>query len=309
MAIVTRATLKSYFETGDIPTQAQFIDLIDTLLSQMDYGAQTILQATADNTPVAITIAEARIIGRLAAGNIKGLTAAESRTLLVLAESDSVKFLDVDATELSNKSGVLKIQPDVQGDVELFGDTDVGDAENGKQLFIHRKAAEGDDYLRFKINQFRIAEIFSTVGMSFTTGSGLGTNFDGDGNIKYRDTSDGFQTKYQVNVPTGRVQQWGFITAAAILKYISFQVDDTTDKFILDREDTNILGFKVNMPLEVVGEILQTELSADPSDPPEGQNVTWQSDGTGSGDDGDIMMKITAATVTKTITLVDFSTF
>ena len=58
---------------------------------------------------------------------------------------------------------------------------------------------------------------------------------------------------------------------------------------------------------EVDGALTQTELSADPADPAEGKSVQWQSDGTGSGDDGDIMMKITAGGVTKTATLVDFS--
>jgi len=59
--------------------------------------------------------------------------------------------------------------------------------------------------------------------------------------------------------------------------------------------------------LDVDGAITTRELSADPSDPDEGSNVTWQSDGTGSGDDGDVMMKITAGGSTKTVTLVDFS--
>jgi len=59
--------------------------------------------------------------------------------------------------------------------------------------------------------------------------------------------------------------------------------------------------------LHVDGAITTNELSADPSDPAEGSNVQWQSDGTGSGDDGDILMKITAGGVTKTTTLVDFS--
>ena len=49
------------------------------------------------------------------------------------------------------------------------------------------------------------------------------------------------------------------------------------------------------------------EKSADPSDPAEGQWVMWMSDGTGSGGDGDILMKVTAAGVTKFITLLDFS--
>jgi hypothetical protein len=50
------------------------------------------------------------------------------------------------------------------------------------------------------------------------------------------------------------------------------------------------------------------ELSADPSDPAEGYAVMWMSDGTGAGDDGDVLLKITAGGATKTATLVDFST-
>lgn len=49
------------------------------------------------------------------------------------------------------------------------------------------------------------------------------------------------------------------------------------------------------------------ERSADPDNPPEGKSIIWQSDGTGAGDDGDIMITITAGGVTKTATLVDFS--
>jgi hypothetical protein len=49
------------------------------------------------------------------------------------------------------------------------------------------------------------------------------------------------------------------------------------------------------------------EKSADPSDPDEGNFILWMSDGTGSGDDGDIMIKITAGGSTKTGTVVDFS--
>lgn len=49
------------------------------------------------------------------------------------------------------------------------------------------------------------------------------------------------------------------------------------------------------------------EKSADPDDPDEGKAVIWMSDGTGAGDDGDLMCKITAGGATKTGTLVDFS--
>lgn len=75
-------------------------------------------------------------------------------------------------------------------------------------------------------------------------------------------------------------------------------------------EDDGKVGIGTNTPaseLHVNGALTLTEKSSDPSDPAEGNSVLWMSDGTGSGDDGDIMMKITAGGVTKTITLVDFS--
>ena len=71
--------------------------------------------------------------------------------------------------------------------------------------------------------------------------------------------------------------------------------------------NTATLGNDSITETHLKGGIVGYELSADPADPAEGSNVQWQSDGTGSGDDGDIMMKITAGAVTKTITLVDYS--
>lgn len=51
------------------------------------------------------------------------------------------------------------------------------------------------------------------------------------------------------------------------------------------------------------------EQSTDPADPAEGECVMWMSDGTDSGDAGDIYFKITSGAVTKLIPLIDFSLF
>ena len=59
--------------------------------------------------------------------------------------------------------------------------------------------------------------------------------------------------------------------------------------------------------LHVGGAITLNEKSADPANPAEGRTVIWMSDGTGAGDDGDVMVKITAGGTTKTVTLIDFS--
>lgn len=63
---------------------------------------------------------------------------------------------------------------------------------------------------------------------------------------------------------------------------------------VINLQDSNRLG--------------EGALSSDPDDPAAGYSVIWQSDGTGSGDDGDIMMKVTnSGGTTKTTTLIDFS--
>jgi len=90
-----------------------------------------------------------------------------------------------------------------------------------------------------------------------------------------------------------------------------FQVLDSSDVVAFDVDtDTGNTGFGTVSPatrVDVNGAITYREKSVDPADPAEGRCVTWMSDGTGSGDDGDIMMKITAGGSTKTVTLVDFS--
>lgn len=55
------------------------------------------------------------------------------------------------------------------------------------------------------------------------------------------------------------------------------------------------------------GSLTMSALAADPADPADGDSVQWVSDGTGAGDAGDVMMKITVGATTKTVTLVDFS--
>lgn len=51
-------------------------------VAKATYDAQSILAAVSDNTPVAVTVAEQRIVGRKTGGNIAALTGAEVLTLV-----------------------------------------------------------------------------------------------------------------------------------------------------------------------------------------------------------------------------------
>ena len=50
------------------------------------YDAYSILMATADDTPVALTVAEQTLVGRITGGNITALTVAQIITLLALPQ-------------------------------------------------------------------------------------------------------------------------------------------------------------------------------------------------------------------------------
>ncbi len=104
----------------------------------------------------------------------------------------------------------------------------------------------------------------------------------------------------------------GTTTAHALAFYTNntkrWQINQAGD-LITPFSDSHDIGDATHAVRKLhAGLIGLVERAADPSDPAEGQSVLWQSDGTGLGDDGDIMMKITAGAVTKTATVVDFST-
>lgn len=80
-----------------VEIQAQFV-------AKSLFDANTILAADTDDTPAALTIAEDRVVGRIAGGNITGLTAAQILTLIgvaagadVTADAGAVMEADYDA--------------------------------------------------------------------------------------------------------------------------------------------------------------------------------------------------------------------
>jgi hypothetical protein len=85
-------------------------------VQESDFNAHTILQATSDDTPVPITIAEQRIIGRITAGNIKALTAAEVLTLIAVeAGADVTDAENVASTIFGAASKTTPVNADTLG--------------------------------------------------------------------------------------------------------------------------------------------------------------------------------------------------
>ena len=69
-----------------IPTSKAVKDVTDWLVTKALYDANTVLAATTDNTPAAVTVDEQTFVGRKTGWNIAALTATEARTILNVAD-------------------------------------------------------------------------------------------------------------------------------------------------------------------------------------------------------------------------------
>lgn len=162
---------------------------------------------------------------------------------LMVGSSDSPEY-SLDVNEIGNSGGDLKLQADVQGDVILFGDTDVADDVVGKSFIINRKAAEGDASFKIHVNRNKNTQI-QTVGgnMLFDPGSGFDLFF---GQNIQSGTDFFFGSNFAEVNPSFKFL--GYITANASPKFVKYQVNDITDNFELSREDSNIGFFDIQMP-------------------------------------------------------------
>lgn len=108
--------------------------LEDYFVTKATFDANTILAATTDNTPAALTVAEQTLVGRITGGNIAALTAAQVRTLL-----------GVDAASVNVQSGTsYTIQTSDAGKVVVF--------TNGASIAVTLPDTL-DDYFQFTVVQ------------------------------------------------------------------------------------------------------------------------------------------------------------
>ena len=93
----------------------------DVVLKSL-FDAQSVLAATADNTPAAVTVAEQTFVGRKTGGNVTALTATEARTILNVEDGADV----TDATNVASAGAVMESDYSAKG-VLIVG-TGVGTA-------------------------------------------------------------------------------------------------------------------------------------------------------------------------------------
>lgn len=110
--ISTDGTLAGNADTN-VPTEKAVKTYADTMVTKALFDANTILAATSDNTPAAVTVGEQSIVGRITGGNIAALTPAQILAGFVYERENVVEDLSYlppvtftwDPAELADAAG------------------------------------------------------------------------------------------------------------------------------------------------------------------------------------------------------------
>ena len=177
----------------------------------------------------------------------------------------------LDTDEIGNSSGDLKIQPNAEGDIVFCGEGTIGDDEDGKAVYVKRMANEGSGYGKLFLNSYNDFYIQASQSLKLEGGSDLLLQENAKGDVSF------FQ--YTPSGVNRTISQTGWITAASDKKYIQWQLSDTDDYFHLTRQDSYIKGFKVEMPVEIVGSSALVRVR-NPNNQDADVNLSWWNDGT-----------------------------
>ena len=161
--------------------------------------------------------------------------------------------------------------------------------------------------------------ISGAIGNLFSS-SGTGSNqcyfkfgSAGESSPVYTFTNNGCALGAVMQIVNGDSTNSIFVSYAdASFPYIGRRNNAPAPKFALwnPRSDGAVVimaGANETLSFPAVGGIGVRASTAEPADPADGNMSIWLSDGTGLGDEGDVMVKITVGGVTKTATLIDFS--
>ena len=197
MAKQTRTTLKTYFESGDIPTQANYSDLIDSNLNLSDESRQIIVSEVSASS----FAAENHIS---ASGNIEAtsyISASEFRTTGPITASGDISSssnIILDQTITYGNTDASLVAPndltiDAAGDIALSVDGDQITMDDGTTT-----------YFTFNVDSTPEIDI---VGDLIIDPSGGNTSFDShitaSGDISASYTSTGsFGSVMLTNLPT-----------------------------------------------------------------------------------------------------------
>ncbi len=208
-------------------------DLSGAVLEAL-FNANTILKADTDDTPSALTIPEQRLVGRITAGVITALTAAEGRTLLNVADGAEVNPDVVSQAEAEAGTATTeriwtaqRVKQAIDALVEGWANTGAIDLASGSPTLVTLDSGLSDvDQIIIQIegfstntaNQSPMIQIGPSGGLETTGYSGRAMSITSSGS-NGDDNSNGWQASNNSNIDAATVT-----TFTAFLKHLGSNV-------------------------------------------------------------------------------------
>ncbi len=127
---------------------------------------------------------------------------------------------------------------DATGDFEFFKNTTYAAGSDSNSLWVIRNTTNS----RWYIDQYTNTWFVTDGALILNSGS------DGSGNIAVIDPFE-IGADYLGSGVNLAMRHFGWITGATNEKYVQWQLSDVDDKYHLTREDTNVVGTAIDMPL------------------------------------------------------------
>ena len=187
------------------------------------------------------------------------------------------------------------------GDINVTGDGDVGKIYLSDTAGSLSSSITGGNSSSLTFNATYLKLNIDAIGSKNNLDWALGNryfNFITNGNRSFSVTGSKVNT-----VPF-------FVKAAASQTANLTEWEDSSGSAMTVIDAEGNVGIGTTAPdtkLHVTGAVTQEPLSSDPADPDAGNSVQWVSDGTGTGDAGDVLLKVNVGGTTKVITLIDYS--
>jgi hypothetical protein len=132
----------------------------------------------------------------------------------------------------------------------FYDNPNVSDTADGQSLYVYRKAAEGNNYIKIYTDQYQSGTIWTDSPRLLLSSNGY-NDHDAvmiQGGVKFF-----VGDPWMGPGGTPLMRFYNYLPSFSTVKYIQFQLNNLTNSFEITREDANITKFDVQMPATFTG--------------------------------------------------------
>lgn len=223
--------------TSSADIRSIITDLIDSLVDEKKFNANTIIKADANDTPVALEIAEEKITGRKTGGNITGLTADEVLEILLgdpTGLQDSILFSDGATWTLLSFAASEFLGKDATGNLTTLDLLKVLRTNQNNTMDQNKKLSFFDSDVYIVCPSDGIMTLAANLRYDFLNPASKWSGLNSDKQMQAIDDSA------KVSITIGATSGWGFVMAGDKEEYAPFVFAASGDVVLLADASVNV---------------------------------------------------------------------